>query len=124
MRSAYRTADLFTLASRVMPDGDRDGIPNVVAEAMSQSLAVVATTAGSIPELVVHDHTGLLVPVGDPEALAQALAVLIRDPRRRQTLGAAGAERIRQEFLAERGFDRIAGLLADTIGCVSPFTLR
>jgi len=124
VRSAYRAADLFTLASRVMPDGDRDGIPNVVAEAMSQGLAVVATTAGSIPELVVHDRTGLLVPVGDPEALARALAVLIRDPLRRRTLGAAGAERIRQDFLAERGFDRIAGQLADTIGCVSPSMLR
>ena len=120
VRRAYRAADLFTLASRVMPDGDRDGIPNVVAEAMSQNLAVVATTAGSIPELVVHERTGLLVPPGDPNALAQALARLIRDPRQRQTLGAAGAAQIRQEFLAERGFDRIAGLLADTIGCVSP----
>lgn len=124
VRSAYRAADLFTLASRVMPDGDRDGIPNVVAEAMSQSLAVVATTAGSIPELVLHERTGLLVPVGDPEALAQALALLIRDPQRRSALGAAGAARIRQEFLAERGFDHIAGLLADTIGCVSPSTPR
>ncbi len=120
VRRAYRAADLFTLASRVMPDGDRDGIPNVVAEAMSQSLPVVATTAGSIPELVAHERTGLLVPPGDPDALAQALAQLIRDPRRRQTLGAAGAAQIRQEFLAERGFDRIAGLLADTIGCASP----
>ena len=120
VRRAYRAADVFTLASRVMPDGDRDGIPNVIAEAMSQSLAVVATTAGSIPELVVHERTGLLVPAGDVEALTHALAQLICDPRRRQALGAAGAERIRQEFLAERGFDRIAGLLADTIGCVSP----
>ncbi len=120
VRGAYRAADLFVLASRVMPDGDRDGIPNVVAEAMSQGLAVIATTAGSIPELVVHERTGLLVPAGNPEALAQAMALLIRDPRRRQMLGAAGAARITQEFLAERGFDRIAGLLADTIGCVSP----
>ena len=123
VRAAYRAADLFALASRVMPDGDRDGIPNVIAEAMSQGLPVVATTAGAIPELVTHG-TGLLVPPGDPAALADALGTLIRDPALRHTLGAAGEERVRREFLAERGFDRIAGLLADTIGCASRSTHR
>jgi glycosyltransferase involved in cell wall biosynthesis len=124
VRSAYRMADLFALASRVMPDGDRDGIPNVVAEAMSQGLAVVATTAGAISELVAHGQTGLLVPPEDPAALAHALAALIRDPARRLAFGTAGEKRIRQDFLAARGFDRIARLLADTIECVSPSMLR
>lgn len=119
VRAAYRAADLFALASRVMPDGDRDGIPNVIAEAMSQRLPVVATTAGAIPELVAHGRTGLLVPVGDPAAFADALGTLVRDPALRHTLGSAGEERVRQDFLAERGFDRIARLLADTIGCAS-----
>lgn len=120
VRAAYRAADLFALASRVTADGDRDGIPNVVAEAMSQGLAVVATTAGAIPELVEHGRTGLLVSPDDPAALAQALTALIRDPKRRQAFGAAGEDRIRNDFLADRGFERIARLLADTIGCVSP----
>jgi glycosyltransferase involved in cell wall biosynthesis len=120
VRAAYRAADLFALASRVMPNGDRDGIPNVVAEAMSQGLAVVATRAGAIPELLGHGRTGLLVPPGDPAAFAAALADLIRDPARRQGLGAAGADLIHKDFPAERGFDRIAGLLADTIGCALP----
>lgn len=124
VRGAYRAADLFALASRVMPDGDRDGIPNVLAEAMSQGLAVVATTAGAISELVAHDRTGLLVPPEDPPAFADALAALIRDPARRHAFGTAGEDRIRRDFLADRGFDRIARLLADTIGCVSPSMLR
>ncbi len=124
VRAAYRAADVFALASRVMPDGDRDGIPNVVAEAMSQGLPVVATTAGAIPELVIHGRTGLLVPAGDSGAFAEALGTLIRDPMLRQDFGAAGEERIRREFVAERGFDRIASLLAETIGCVSPSTPR
>lgn len=124
VRAAYRAADLFTLASRTMPDGDRDGIPNVLAEAMSQGLAVVSTRTGAIPELVAHDKTGLLVAAGDPRALAEALATLIRDPARRAAFGAAGEARIRQEFPASRGIDRLSALLSNTVACASPSTRR
>ncbi len=110
VREAYRAADLFVLASRVTADGDRDGIPNVVAEAMSQGLPVVATTAGAIPELVTP-VTGLLVSSGDCAALADAMAALIADPQRRATLGNAAVQHIAHSFQAERGYDRIAALL-------------
>ena len=51
--AALRRADLFCLAARIAADGDRDGLPNVIMEAMSQELPVVATEAGAIPEVVV-----------------------------------------------------------------------
>lgn len=122
VRLAYREADLFVLASRVTADGDRDGIPNVLVEAMSHRLPIVATTAGAITELVTND-TGVLVAPGDPDALAAALTALIADPQRRAALGNAGHERVRREFPANRGHDRIATLLAASL-CTSPSTPR
>jgi len=122
VRAAYRGADLFVLASRVTADGDRDGIPNVLVEAMSHGLPVVATTAGAIPELVA-DGTGVLVAPGDPAALSAALAHLIADSQQRITLGNAGRQRVLREFPAARGHDRIAALLTTSL-CVSLSTPR
>jgi len=99
--AAYRAADLFVLAAKVAPDGDRDGLPNVLMEAQSQGLACVATRLSGIPELIEDGATGLLVPPGEPRALAAALARLIGDPARRAALGAAGERRVRSLFDAE-----------------------
>jgi glycosyltransferase involved in cell wall biosynthesis len=95
---AYRRADLFALASRVAGDGDRDGLPNVLMEAMSQGLACVATDVSAIPELIADGETGVLVPPNDPPALAAALERLIRDPALRARLGSAGQEKVAVAF--------------------------
>lgn len=91
-------ADLFVLSSKVGKDGDRDGLPNVLMEAASQSLPLLATRVSGIPELVESGRTGLLVEPGDIEDLAQSLARLIRDPGLRRDLGAAAAHRVRESF--------------------------
>jgi glycosyltransferase involved in cell wall biosynthesis len=103
----YRAADLFALASRVARDGDRDGLPNVLAEAQSQGLACVATRVSGIPELIEHGATGLLVGPEAAEELARALETLIRDPARRRSLGQAGQRRVREKFALQAN---IAGL--------------
>lgn len=94
----YRAADLFVLASRIAADGDRDGLPNVLMEAQSQRLPVVATRIAGVPELIEHEVTGLLVEPGDVAALTRNIGDLIADPRRRAALAAAGFERVRGEF--------------------------
>ena len=104
----YRKADLFVLASRIARDGDRDGVPNVIAEAQSQALACVATRVSAIPELVRDGTTGLLVGENDPDALARALGELIADPARRRSLGMAGQARVREHFMLEVNLDRLA----------------
>ncbi|MGH6913994.1 MAG: glycosyltransferase, partial [Geminicoccales bacterium] len=113
---AYRGADLFVLASRIAPDGDRDGLPNVLLEASAQELAIVASRVAAVPELIDHGVNGYLVPPDDPVALAQALAALIGDPAARLRLGRAGRRRILERFAMEPGIDRLAarlgGLLA------------
>jgi glycosyltransferase involved in cell wall biosynthesis len=66
---------------------------------------VVATATGGIPEVVGHGRTGLLVPVGDPPALAAAVSELLLEPERREVLGRAGRARFAQEFTVERMVD-------------------
>ena len=106
--AAYRKADLFVLASKVAKDGDRDGLPNVLVEAQSQRLACISTEISGIPELIEQEVTGLLVPPGDPSALAQAMSALIRDPARRAAIGAAGERRVRGSFSMRSGIDMLA----------------
>lgn len=75
----YRRADVFVLGCEIAANGDRDGIPNVLLESMAVGTPVVATTVSAIPELVRDGVTGLLVPPGNPEAMAQAITRLARD---------------------------------------------
>jgi glycosyltransferase involved in cell wall biosynthesis len=104
----YREADVFVLASRVAADGDRDGMPNVLMEAMSQGVPCVATRVSAIPELIEDSVSGFLVEPGDRQALARTLAHLIAAPGARIMVGAAGADRVRTGFTMTAGIDRLA----------------
>lgn len=103
-----RAADLFVLSSKIGKDGDRDGLPNVLMEAASQTLPLLATSVSGIPELVEDGRTGLLVEPGDVEALMRSLARLIRDPELRRKLGAAGARKVRADFSLSGNIEGIA----------------
>jgi glycosyltransferase involved in cell wall biosynthesis len=96
--ATYRVSDIFALACRITPDGDRDGLPNVIVEACSQGLVCVSTTISGVPELLTDGVNGRLVPPEDPESLAVALEELIRYPARRHSLGAAAETRVRSDF--------------------------
>ena len=104
----YREADLFVLASRIAADGDRDGLPNVLMEAQSQVLPVVASKFPAIAEFVEDGVSGRLVGPGDPRALAEELAILIRDPTLRVRYGRAGQERVYDQFSQQIGIERLA----------------
>ncbi len=107
----YAAADVFVLASRVARDGDRDGLPNVLMEAQSQRLACVATRVSAIPELILNEETGLLIPPGDIDALAGAISRLITRPQLRARLAAAGEKRVRRAFDAASGLERLVSRL-------------
>jgi glycosyltransferase involved in cell wall biosynthesis len=108
---AYRAADLFVLASRVAPDGDRDGLPNVLLEAGALELASVASRVAAVPELIEDGVNGALVPPSDPQALAGALAALIADPAARLRLGQAARLRVLERFAMAPGVERLAARL-------------
>ena len=108
VRALLARADIFVLASKIAPDGDRDGLPNVLLEAQSMGVACVATDAAGIPELITHNETGLLVPPGDPAALADGIRALAADPGRRVAIAAAGARAVREKFDMNAGLDAIA----------------
>ncbi|AZO80255.1 MULTISPECIES: glycosyltransferase family 4 protein [unclassified Bosea (in: a-proteobacteria)] len=105
--AALREADLFVLPSKQAENGDRDGLPNVVMEAASQALPIVATDFAGIPEFVQHGREGLLLRPGDVSALAKALDGLSRDPQWRAKLGAAALARLGTEFSAQAGLERV-----------------
>jgi glycosyltransferase involved in cell wall biosynthesis len=100
-----READMFVLPSKEAKSGDRDGLPNVIMEAASQKLAIVATDFAGIPEFIRSGQEGELVPPGDWGALSNALNLLAREPGRRSALGGAAFERLRRDFSMEGGID-------------------
>ncbi len=109
-------ADLFVLNSRTTPEGDAEGLPVSLLEAMEASLPVVATRHGGIRDAVEDGKTGLLVPEKDLPALSAALARLVADGPLRARLGAAGRARAEREFDAERCASRLRELYARTDG--------
>jgi glycosyltransferase involved in cell wall biosynthesis len=94
----YGQATLFVLAPQITESGDRDGIPNVLVEAMAAGLPVVSTTVSGIPELVEHGRTGILVQPGDPAALAAAIAGLLPDASARNAFAAAAQCQLKERF--------------------------
>jgi glycosyltransferase involved in cell wall biosynthesis len=108
----YRSATVAALACRVVSDGDRDGIPNVLVEAMATGLPVVSTTVSGIPELITDGENGLLVAPDDPAAVADALLRLAKDPAERERLARAGADVVANRFDGDALATRMAALFA------------
>ena len=98
-------------------NGKREGIPNVLKEAMACGLPVVASDISGIPELVEEGRSGLLVPPGDTAALADALQRLYDDPALRRSMGRAGRERIVDEFDLRASTRRRAELFTTATVC-------
>ena len=93
-----RQADLFVLPSVVAPDGQMEGIPVSLMEAMAAGRPVIATRLSGIPELVHDGVNGILVKSGDPEALARAIENVLSDPDRAMAMGEQGCETVASDF--------------------------
>jgi glycosyltransferase involved in cell wall biosynthesis len=115
LQRIYEQATIFVLPCQITGNGDRDGIPNVLAEAMAMGLPVISTNISGIPELVDHRVNGLLVSQRDAAALAEAIAELLDRPELRCQLGEAARERICRWFDAE---EKIAPLQHLFLACL------
>lgn len=106
----FASADIFALPSVRTRSGSAEGIPVALMEALASGLAAVASDMTGVPELVIHERTGLLISPGDSGALAAALARLIADPALRARLGWAGRQLVEAAFDCRREAMRLAAL--------------
>jgi colanic acid/amylovoran biosynthesis glycosyltransferase len=105
--SWLQSLDVFAVACKKDANGDMDGIPVVLMEAMSQRVPVLSTRLSGIPELVVHEQTGLLSEPANPQALAAELRRLLQNPELRAQLAQAGCLHVQAEFGQQVNLDRL-----------------
>jgi len=103
----YPRAAAFVLPCIVTAEGDRDGIPNVILEAMAAAVPVVSTPVSGIPEVLRDGDTGLVVPEGDATAIADAVERLLDDPALGARLGTAARAFVTDEFDLTRNINRL-----------------
>lgn len=116
----YQQATMFVLPCQIGEDGDRDGIPNVLLEAMAMGLPVITTNVSGIPELVQDKTNGLLVQPQAPEELATAMARILQDPTLRQQLGENGRDTVAEKFSSTHHITKLLNLLMGNVPCQPP----
>jgi colanic acid/amylovoran biosynthesis glycosyltransferase len=98
LKQRLSRASIFLMPCIQTPDGDMDGIPVAMMEAMACEVPVVSRRISGIPELVQHDVNGLLVDEEEPGAIAEAVRLLLTDPDKISRFGQAAREKIKQDF--------------------------
>jgi len=111
----FQQADIFALTPFVTEDGDRDGIPNVLVEAMACGLAPVSTAVSGIPELIRHEQNGLLAQPRDIAGLADHLGRLLDDAQQRKQFGKAARQTVVEHFDLHAAARQIAELFEQAI---------
>lgn len=115
VRQELSRADVFVLAAKTTAEGDTDGIPVSLMEAMAASVPVVSTSVAGIPELVVHGVTGLLGPEQDEVRLAENIVLATQDGPERIARIARARKKIELEFNQAKESQKLAALLLERI---------
>ncbi len=105
----YRSADLFVLPALHDPQGNVDGLPNVILEALASGLPVISTAISGIPLAIESGVEGILVAEQDRPALEDAVSSLLRNPERRRRMGA----RARARAVLHLTWDQVAAAYRD-----------
>jgi len=108
-----RSGDVFVIPSVVDASGDRDGLPNVVIEALSCRLPVVASKVCALPEVIRDGETGFLVPQGDPSALAEAVLKTVRDRTKALEMAENGRQLVWRQFDLKESCGRMLRLFKE-----------
>lgn len=103
-------AHVFILASATTADGNQEGIPNVLKEALATGLPVIATKHAGIPELVRNGKSGILIPERDTEAMAQSLLNLIQNPDQWNKMGKAGRRTVKRLFNLQKQLNELESI--------------
>lgn len=112
----FHRADQFIMPCLVARRGDRDGLPNVILEALAFQVPVVATDVNGINEAVIPGKTGWLVPPEEPELLAQAMREALSQPEEARRRAQAGRELVQREFDSLTNYARLKGCLEKAAG--------
>ena len=112
----FRQADQFIMPCIVARHGDRDGLPNVILEALAFQVPVVATDVNGVNEAVLPGKTGWLAPQQEPGLLAQAMREALDHPEEAQHRAAAGRELVRREFDSATNYARLKACLEQVAG--------
>ena len=107
----YQNATLFILTPVQTDDGDRDGIPNVLVEAMAVGLPVITTAVAGIPELVEHNLNGLLYQPHDVGGISSGIIELLRNADKRKQLGGVASKKVTEQFDITQAASRLKALL-------------
>jgi colanic acid/amylovoran biosynthesis glycosyltransferase len=115
LRSEMSQAHLFLHPSRMGSDGNQEGVPNSMLEAMATGLPVLATQHGGIPEAVTDGVSGVLVPENEGAALTEALRNLINNPASLAGLGTAGRQSVADKFSAAARIADLEAIYAEVV---------
>jgi glycosyltransferase involved in cell wall biosynthesis len=118
LREIYYQSHIFVHPSQTGRDGNQEGVPNAMLEAMASGLPVFATQHGGIPEAVENGVSGVLVPERDDQGLARALVSAVLEPRVLSELARNGAEAVREKFNLARQGRGLEEIYLRTIGTV------
>jgi colanic acid/amylovoran biosynthesis glycosyltransferase len=116
LREIYYRSHIFLHPSQTGRDGNQEGIPNSMLEAMATGLPVFATEHGGIPEAIEHGVSGVLVPERDEFALVETLLEAVRDPRFLSGIAQTGADAVRKKFDLQQQAQQLDEIYLRTIG--------
>ena len=116
LREIYYRSHIFLHPSQTGRDGNQEGIPNSMLEAMATGLPVFATEHGGIPEAIEHGVSGVLVPERDEFALVETLLEAVREPRFLSGIAQTGADAVRKKFDLQQQAQRLDETYLRTIG--------
>ncbi|UCC53236.1 MAG: glycosyltransferase [Anaerolineaceae bacterium] len=111
----YQESEAFVLACVVGQDGNQDGLPVVLVEAMSCGLPVISTPVAGITDLIQPEETGLLVEQRNSLELAEAIEGLIGDEKRREKLGERARQKVEADFQVQQSTSRLAAIFRDIV---------
>jgi len=107
----FQQADIFIHASAIDFGGRRDGFPTVILEAVSHSLPVITTYVSGIPELIINDITGIIVPEGNPKLLAQSILNMISEHDKRESLARKAHKKLEESYDINKTTQQLEKLL-------------
>ncbi len=94
----FEKSDLFVLACEIAGNGDRDGIPNVLVESLAMGVPGLSTTVSAIPEILIHNKSGITVAPSEPETMATNIQEILENRTLRNTIIQGGIQHTREHF--------------------------